>query len=39
MCINQLNTITAKNTMKIQFTHFSALHNFVYLFVTPYDPP
>ena len=39
MCINQLNTITAKNTIKIQFTHFSALHNFTYLFVTPHDLP
>ena len=39
MCINQLNTIIAKNTMKIQFTHFSALYNFVYLFITPEWPP
>ena len=38
MCINQVNTITAKNTMEIQCTHFSALYNFVYLFVTPMTP-
>ena len=38
MCINQINTITAKNTMKIQFTHISDLYYFTYLFITPYDP-
>ena len=38
MCINQLNTITDKNTMKIQFTCLSALYNFAHLLITPSDP-
>ena len=39
MCINRIHTVKAKNTMKIQFTHFSTLYYFTYLSITPNDPP
>ena len=35
MCINQIHTVKAKNTMKIQFTHFSTLYYLTYLFIIP----
>ena len=39
MCINQIHLVQAKNTMKIQFNHFSALLYFTNLLITPYKLP